>query len=160
MAVGKKPSNLGSATLCPVPQLNSTAALVSGSVRLAEMHSSTYKGSKEALLGLRSEPSLSLDSAASSSICHDGFCQARLSTGKASSSHSQLCSLASFRSSSLVLLSENTRTMEISQSSKAFQVFSNKHETSASIPCWRHTKPILPPPHTLSRTSENSECLT
>lgn len=105
--------------------------------------------SKEALLGLRSEPSLSLDSVASSSICHDGFCQARLTTGKASSSNSQLCSLASFHSSSLFLLPENTRTMEISQSSKAFQVFSKKHETSASIPCWRHAKPAHPPPHTL-----------
>lgn len=70
--------------------------------------------SKEALLGLRSEPRLTLHSVASSSICHDGFCQARLTTGKASSSNSQLSSLASFHSSSLSLLPENTWTMEIS----------------------------------------------
>ena len=48
MAAGKKRApNVGSATLCPVAQLNSTAALVSGSARLAEMHSSTYKAAAD-----------------------------------------------------------------------------------------------------------------
>lgn len=137
MAVSRKSSHLCSATLCPIPQLNSAAALGSASVRLAEtlLYSQRSCRSKEAVLGLRSEPGLSLGSAASSSICHDVFCQACLSTGEASSSNSQLCSLASFHSSSLILLPENTRTMEISQISEAFQVFSKKHETSASVPC-------------------------